>query len=678
MLIFFSYIKKGFNFIVKPFFFFLLYLFIFVNSFCCIDNLQSEKSSSKYNYIKKLEDVAVTKLLLNKNKDYPIYEVNVLGKSIFYFCSSHLIEPVSYSGKPIEFLIGIDEDCYIRDLQLLKHSEPILLVGIPLTDLLNAVSSYKDKCIKNSLVLGSLEIGSLEKVTESIKVITSATVTSLAVHSIILKSSRTVACDLKLMKSVYSNVDLTGEYKKYTWEQLVSIGAIKNFKQGDLLDVYYMEISHPSIGINIFGEEEYLHLKSTLRSNERILFIINNGDWSYKGSGWVRGGLFDRFRIEQSGNFFLFHDYDFKKLPTIICDDVADFHESGLFYIRGGEFKAAINWDLVFLYSDSNVKNKGKEFTTFKTSYNIPQIFIKKERNLYEQVWYENLYLLFIYFFLWLCVFYIFIKRKNIIKFSTNIFDYIYIITIFIITVFVGCICGGQPSIVNVLSVFNVFITKSSLMVFLMDVFFIVSWFFIPITLLIWGRSFFCGWFCPFGSLQELLYRLREFLTNFIYSYEVHFKIRNFLNYFRYFIFLSLLCISYFSLEKAEIFAEVEPFKTMWNLGVLKRGFLSMYIFFILFTSFFMYRWFCRFICPLGAFFSLFSVYTISKILRRNACVKCNICRKCCKAKAIDDLGHVIPTKCLGCFDCISAMYDNTVCPPLINIKIWDSFNEKE
>lgn len=676
--IFYTSIKKGFSFLAKPFFFFFLYLFGCVNFFSCINNSFSEIVNGDYNYIRNLGDDETPKFLLNQDKSYPIYEVNSAGKSVFYFCSSHLVEPISYSGKPIEFLIGIDEHCYIRDLKLLKHSEPILLVGIPLIDLLNAILLYKNKCVKDSIGLGTSNVIDLTQSTESIKVITSATVTSLAVHNIILKSSRIVACDLKLMKSVYNNTTLTEEYKKYTWEQLVTLGAIKNFKQDNLLDVFYMEITHPSIGINIFGEEEYLRLKNMLRSNEHILFIINNGDWSYRGSGWVRGGLFDRFRIEQNGNFFLFHDYDFKKLPNILCADVPDFHESGLFFIRGSEFKAAVNWDLVFLYSDSNVKNKGKEFITFKTSYSIPKAFIKKEHNMYEQVWYENLDLLLLYGFLWLCVFCIFLKRKNILKFSTKIFDYLYITTIFVFIIFLGCVCGGQPSVVNVLAVFSVFITKSSLLVFLMDVFFVLGWFFIPVTLVIWGRSFFCGWVCPFGSLQELLFRLREFFTASVYSYEVNFKIRKYFYYFRYFIFLILLCISYFSLGKAEIYAEIEPFKTIWNLGALKRGFLSVYIFFILFTSFFMYRWFCRFICPLGAFLSIFSVYTLSKIKRRNACVKCNICRKCCKAKAIDDFGRVDPTKCLGCFDCLSAMYDNTVCPPLVNIKIWDFYNEKD
>jgi NosR/NirI family nitrous oxide reductase transcriptional regulator len=363
-------------------------------------------------------------------------------------------------------------------------------------------------------------------------------------------------------------------------------------------------------------------------------------------------------------------------MSNIVLTHCPKYKESGLFVIKSKLFVPAKNGDLLFMYSESTSVDT-KVFETINVSSTVPAIFVEKNLSTTENVWFDNFIYLLVYFFLWFFVMLSFIFKKELVQFSYRFFDFFYVSVLCILIFFLGCFCGGQPSIVNIFAFTNFLVKGGSVATFLFDPFFIISWFFIILTLLLWGRAFFCGWICPFGSLQELLFRLREFFLQNIFSVEFFSRSTGLLNYFRFFVFLFLFCLSFYSFEKAEIFSEIEPFKTIWNISLISRGFLSFYVIFILVSSLVMYRWFCRFVCPLGAFLSFFSKFSKFTILRRNACVKCNICRKLCKSKAITNFGQIDATKCLGCFDCVNAMYDKTICPPLINKKIWIAFNEK-
>ena len=68
----------------------------------------------------------------------------------------------------------------------------------------------------------------------------------------------------------------------------------------------------------------------------------------------------------------------------------------------------------------------------------------------------------------------------------------------------------------------------------------------------------------------------------------------------------------------------------------------------------FIYRAFCRFICPLGAIYSLFNKFNILGVkLNKDKCIDCGLCIKECKM----DIRKVGDHECINCGDCIS------VCP---------------
>lgn len=70
---------------------------------------------------------------------------DVLG---WVFLTTDLVSTTGYSGKPIDTLVGIDTDGILTSVQLVKHAEPIVLVGIPESEIKQVTENYAGLDIK--------------------------------------------------------------------------------------------------------------------------------------------------------------------------------------------------------------------------------------------------------------------------------------------------------------------------------------------------------------------------------------------------------------------------------------------------------------------------------------------------------------------------------------------------
>lgn len=183
---------------------------------------------------------------------------------------------------------------------------------------------------------------------------------------------------------------------------------------------------------------------------------------------------------------------------------------------------------------------------------------------------------------------------------------------------------------------------------------------------LIFGRMI-CGWLCPFGFIQELLYKIK---TPKLKKSPV----TRLLSLFKYVVlvfFVGIVPIMYaFRDTPLPAFC-----KYICPAGTLEGGisllsnkvnesYFSMLgpIFtwkFVLFVSIavasvFIFRVFCRFICPLGALYGFFNKISFFGVkVEKPKCVNCNLCVSHCKM----DIKHVGDRECIGCGECVS------VCP---------------
>ena len=84
--------------------------------------------------------------------------------------------------------------------------------------------------------------------------------------------------------------------------------------------------------------------------------------------------------------------------------------------------------------------------------------------------------------------------------------------------------------------------------------------------------------------------------------------------------------------------------------------------------SVFVFRGYCRYVCPLGAALALFGrLRLFAWIPRRAQCgTPCQSCRHRCQYEAIAPSGVVDYSECFQCLDCVEIYQDDKRCLPLV------------
>ncbi len=179
------------------------------------------------------------------------------------------------------------------------------------------------------------------------------------------------------------------------------------------------------------------------------------------------------------------------------------------------------------------------------------------------------------------------------------------------------------------------------------------------------GRTI-CGYLCPVGLGQELLYKIKTPKLK-------KSKVTRVLSYFKYLV-LALAIIIPLLYHGIPFFCKyicpagtleggVGLLSSVWNsdffqmLGGLFTWKFALLVIFIV-ASIFIFRVFCRFICPLGAIYGLFSkIALIGVRLDKQECIECGLCISHCKM----DIKRVGDHECIHCGECISVCPTNAI-----------------
>ena len=175
---------------------------------------------------------------------------------------------------------------------------------------------------------------------------------------------------------------------------------------------------------------------------------------------------------------------------------------------------------------------------------------------------------------------------------------------------------------------------------------------FVIITTLIWGRGIFCGWICPFGTIQDMIYKFKS-LFKFI-TFEVPNNLHNKLIYTKY-IILAAIVISAIYTSGNNLLLEFEPFKTIIENKFNTSTILILWSLVLLIFVSFIERGFCRYLCPTGAALSLTSQFQVINWLtsvKTDGSEDSLAFDPKCPTKAIKSDGSINEKECILCLSC--------------------------
>lgn len=178
----------------------------------------------------------------------------------------------------------------------------------------------------------------------------------------------------------------------------------------------------------------------------------------------------------------------------------------------------------------------------------------------------------------------------------------------------------------------------------------------VGLTILV-GRRAFCGQFCPLGTLQELIGNLgRKFLKK---RPQVPKWLDKYARFLKYGILLGILVLTWALADL--VLRPFDPWVAYHHLT--SRELLTDFIvgFGILVLSlagsFFFDRFFCKYLCPMGAALAPAAKLIPLKLERQSAsCIHCKACDKACPMNiTVSTASRVTSGECIDCGLCVAA-----------------------
>lgn len=671
------------------------------------------------------------------------------GQPIGYvYNTTDLVNTRGYSSKPIDVIVALDNEGTIVGAKLVRHAEPIVLIGIPESKVENFIQGYvglnylKDSALMTAPPPSDIVSGAtvtLLVIGESIK----RSVVKLAGHYGLGGAQAAQASTAVDMPKRILNPEVT-EIK--SWDTLLQEGAIAHMhitigeinaafdktgrkaKDGTnkpergapedtFVDLYTAVVSSPSIGRSLLGDAEWEYLSGRLKPGQQAIVVAGNGVYSFKGSGYVRGGIFDRIEVIQNDSSFHFTDLNHNRLGDLMAEGAPRFKEIALFTtpIQDPMFDPTLPWRLQLMVQRVLSVDE-KSFVTYDVSYQLPESYsmldpdapapapaapasatpvaseaaagtttpagavapgtgvaasaaqadqMDLDEPLWKQIWRGKVAQIVTVVVALVLLIGVFFFQETLARHET-FYERFRIGFLLFSFLYIGWYLQAQLSIVNVLTFTTALRTEFSWEYFLMDPIVFIMWCATAISMVFWNRGAFCGWLCPFGSLQELLNKLAKKLG--LRQINVPHGVHTRLAAIKYVIFVVILGFSLYDLALAEMLSEVEPFKTSIILKFVRDWPFVVFAVLLLIAGLFIERFYCRYLCPLGAALAVPAKLRIFDWLRRyKTCGNpCQRCAKECPVQAIHPEGHIDPNECIQCLHCQMLYHHDTKCPHLI------------
>ncbi len=585
-------------------------------------------------------------------------------------------ESVGYSGRPIDILVGITPDAHIAGAELMRHEEPVLTLGISTQD----IEAYVDGFA--GLDLTQERVVAFEARSDLPDVIAHATVSTGVIRDGILRTARTVALGRGLIPGASGGIDRFS-FAARDWEDLAKDGALTHTivemdqakealaaatvplpDDGTFYEMWAALLDPPTIGRNLLGQQAYTRVTGKLNPEDSALLVASRGLHSHRGVDWRRTGVFDRIEVIQGSETLALTEDDFLRIDHLAIEAAPELKEISVFRLHGQRFDPTEPFRIEV--TASRPTDTGEISMTIPLDYRLPGEFLlpadlPEPEPLWVAAWEAKrgsaigvalmlTALSGILFFQEA-----FVRRPKLWLWGRYAF-------LSVTLVWLGWIAGGQLSVVQVVAFLQSLLSGFRWETFLIEPVIFMLWSFVALGLLFWGRGVFCGWLCPFGALQELTNAVAQRLG--VPQVPVPFIVQERLWVIKYVLFMGILALSFYSMREALVLAEVEPFKTAISLRFLRAWPFVLFALAVLAAGLFIERFYCRYLCPLGAALAIpAKVKLFDWLQRRPQCGReCRLCEVKCTVGAIDPIGRINPNECVLCLRCQSIYHDPATC----------------
>lgn len=639
-------------------------------------------------------------VIKDKLSDFPVYPVYQLKQLLGYaYVSTDFTRLQGFAGKPITMMIGLDTRGRFTGVKVLHHHEPVFLHGLGEEPLTEFVSQYQGNALTDQIIVQASGGSGRNRQGDQVYFdgVSKATVSVLIINDTVLSSALKVARNkLDGFAQAAPTRARQDMYRPLTWPQMLDQGYVQQAgispadvesQTGQPLalypedmepetgepfsELYFAYLNSPIVGRNLLGDDGYRALQARFGENDKVMLVMSRGRYTAVAPDFVPGSSPLRLGARQGQLAVELRDLHWLQgMTTPIADGAPAMATMNLFRM-GGNAGYNPGAEITFHLDVSLPRN---HLVVDNARFEIPVLF---PEDLFETVeadngqparppmwvglWQERWWQISLTVVALTLLTVFFARQKSLTRHPALIRRFRWGFLAFTL-LFLGFYAQGQLSVVNIYTLFLALWDGFSLNVFLLDPIIFILWSYTFVTLFIWGRGVFCGWLCPFGALQEMVSWLGQKLGLRQIRVPEHWHRRLIL--LKYPILLGLVGTSFYSLTLAEQLAEVEPFKTSITLYFTRYWPFVAYALALLAAGLFIHKFYCRYLCPLGAGLAVLGRFRIFSWLERvKRCGQpCQHCKNECGINAIRKDGRIDYDECIQCLECVVILRDQTQC----------------
>lgn len=636
-----------------------------------------------------------------KLPDFPVYPVYQLQELLGYaYVSTDFVTLQGFAGKPITMMIGLDTKGRFTGVEVLHHHEPVFLHGLGEAPLNEFVAQYEGRSLKDQIIVQASSRSSRDTGGQQVYFdgVSKATVSVLIINDTILSSALQVArSKLEGFAQAAPTRARQDYYEPLTWQQLLDRGYVQKrtlsaqeveAKLGRPLtdyptdlsppsgeaftEIYFAYVNSPMVGRNLLGDEGYKAFQERLNDRGKVIMVMSQGVYPHVSEAFVPGSTPSRIGLNQNELAIEMRDLNWlEPNQQIMAPGAPDMASMNLFRVGGNAgfnpgSEASFHLDITA--PRNHLITDHARFTlpvTFSPDLfepvEVAPDFNEGQQPVWIGLWKERWWQisLLVAGLTILTVF--FARQKTLTRYPRLVHGFRWGFLLFTLF-FIGFFAQGQLSVVNIYTLLLALWDGFSLNVFLLDPVIFILWTYTFVTLFIWGRGLFCGWLCPFGALQELVAWIGQRLG--LRQIKIPERWHRRLILLKYPILAGLVTTAFFSLTLAEQLAEVEPFKTSITLYFVRHWPFVMYALALLAIGLFVHKFYCRYLCPLGAGLAVLGRLRVFSWLERvKRCGQpCQHCKNECGINAIRKDGRVDYDECIQCMECVVILRDQNQC----------------